>query len=59
AVEFSRNGRFLQAAFTPALRALRSFVFQAYQMLFAPFSGVSFIGFPELAGIAFLRRPPH
>ena len=37
AVEFSRNGRFLRAAFQRALRALRSFVFQAYQMFSAPF----------------------
>ncbi|MFB7376292.1 hypothetical protein, partial [Kitasatospora purpeofusca] len=37
AVEFSRNGHFLQAAFTPALRALRSFVFPAYQMFSVPF----------------------
>ncbi|MFJ9697656.1 hypothetical protein, partial [Kitasatospora sp. NPDC101183] len=42
-------GRFLQAAFQRALRALRSFVFPAYQMFSAPFSGVSFIRFP-LAG---------
>ncbi|MFJ2779206.1 hypothetical protein, partial [Kitasatospora sp. NPDC087315] len=40
-VEFSRNGHFLQAAFQRALRALRSFVFSAYQMFSAPFSGVS------------------
>ncbi|WP_231591118.1 hypothetical protein, partial [Saccharothrix sp. ST-888] len=33
----SRNGRFLQAAFQRALRALRSFVFPAYQMFSAPF----------------------
>ncbi|MFJ6623664.1 hypothetical protein ACIQOW_39610, partial [Kitasatospora sp. NPDC091335] len=32
---------------------LRSFVFQAYQMFSAPFSGVSFIRFPELVGVAF------
>ncbi|MFG2819299.1 hypothetical protein ACGFX4_07710, partial [Kitasatospora sp. NPDC048365] len=32
AVEFSRNGRFLRTAFQRALRALRSFVFQAYQI---------------------------
>ncbi|MFB7380306.1 hypothetical protein ACFC6U_36400, partial [Kitasatospora purpeofusca] len=32
AVEFSRNGHFLQAAFTPALQALRSFVIPAYQI---------------------------
>ncbi|MFJ2810460.1 hypothetical protein, partial [Kitasatospora sp. NPDC087271] len=50
AVEFSRNGHFLQAAFQRALRALRSFVFPAYQMFSAPFSGVSFIRFPELVG---------
>ncbi|MDH6580785.1 hypothetical protein P3T29_006479, partial [Kitasatospora sp. MAP5-34] len=34
------------ASFKPlsqALRALRSFVFQAYQMFSAPFTGVSFI----------------
>ncbi|MFD8708437.1 hypothetical protein ACFV1W_38650, partial [Kitasatospora sp. NPDC059648] len=37
-------------AFQRALRALRSFVFPAYQMFSAPFSGVSFIQFPELAG---------
>jgi hypothetical protein len=37
AVEFSRNGRFLRAAFQQTLRALRSFVFQAYQMFSAPF----------------------
>ncbi|MFE2111210.1 hypothetical protein ACFXAF_35840, partial [Kitasatospora sp. NPDC059463] len=41
-------GRFHQAAFTPALRALRSFVFPAYQMFSAPFSGASFI---QLAGV--------
>ncbi|MER7757802.1 hypothetical protein, partial [Kitasatospora sp. NPDC097643] len=50
AVEFSRNGHFLRTAFQRALRALRSFVFPAYQMFSAPFSGVSFIRFPELAG---------
>ncbi|MFC5665612.1 hypothetical protein ACFP3U_21860, partial [Kitasatospora misakiensis] len=43
-------------AFTPALRALRSFVFPAYQTFSAPFSGVSFVGFPELVGVTFLRR---
>ncbi|MFF8774650.1 hypothetical protein, partial [Kitasatospora sp. NPDC015120] len=53
AVEFSRNGRFHRAAFIPTLRALRSFVFPAYQMFSAPFSGVSFIRFPELAGVTF------
>ncbi|MFJ8472967.1 hypothetical protein, partial [Kitasatospora sp. NPDC094011] len=53
AVEFSRNGRFLRTAFQRALRALRSFVFPVYQMFSAPFSGVSFIRFPELAGAAF------
>ncbi|MEV7359414.1 hypothetical protein, partial [Kitasatospora sp. NPDC091276] len=37
AVEFSRNGHFLQVAFQRALRALRSFVFPAYQMFSAPF----------------------
>ncbi|MFF2351741.1 hypothetical protein ACFVVL_18405, partial [Kitasatospora sp. NPDC058115] len=37
AVEFSRNGRFHQAAFTPALRAFRSFVSPAYQMFSVPF----------------------
>ncbi|MDH6710328.1 hypothetical protein P3T27_007077, partial [Kitasatospora sp. MAA19] len=42
AVEFSRNGHFLRTAFQRALRALRSFVFPAYQMFSAPFSGVSF-----------------
>ncbi|MFD5613907.1 hypothetical protein, partial [Kitasatospora sp. NPDC127060] len=47
------NGRFLRTAFQRALRALRSFVFPAYQMFSAPFSGVSFIRFPELAGAAF------
>ena len=41
AVEFSRNGRFLRTAFQRALRALRSFVFPAYQMFSAPFSGAS------------------
>ncbi|MFF9647175.1 hypothetical protein, partial [Kitasatospora aureofaciens] len=40
------NGRFLRTAFQRALRALRSFVFPAYQMFSAPFSGVSFIRFP-------------
>ncbi|MER8105900.1 hypothetical protein, partial [Kitasatospora sp. NPDC094016] len=50
AVEFSRNGHFLRTAFQRALRALRSFVFPAYQMFSAPFSGVSFIRFPELVG---------
>ncbi|RGD61949.1 hypothetical protein DR950_33155 [Kitasatospora xanthocidica] len=32
---------------------LRSFVLPAYQTFSAPFSGVSFIRFPELAGSAF------
>ncbi|MFJ2865174.1 hypothetical protein, partial [Kitasatospora sp. NPDC087314] len=40
-------------AFQRALRALRSFVFPAYQMFSAPFSGVSFIRFPELVGFTF------
>ncbi|MDH6706236.1 hypothetical protein P3T27_002959, partial [Kitasatospora sp. MAA19] len=53
AVEFSRNGHFLRTAFQRALRALRSFVFPAYQMFSAPFSGVSFIRFPELVRFAF------
>ncbi|MFJ8478066.1 hypothetical protein, partial [Kitasatospora sp. NPDC094011] len=43
----------LRTAFQRALRALRSFVFPAYQMFSAPFSGVSFIRFPELVGSAF------
>src|SRR4030095_3214683 len=45
AVEFSRNGHFLRTAFQRTLRAFRSFVFPAYQMFSAPFSGVSFIRF--------------
>ncbi|MFD5088743.1 hypothetical protein ACFVYP_36055, partial [Kitasatospora sp. NPDC058201] len=48
---------FLQAAFTPALRALRSFVFPAYQTFSAPFPalhssdsrwGISFDFAPKL-----------
>ncbi|MER7674058.1 hypothetical protein ABTY61_37145, partial [Kitasatospora sp. NPDC096128] len=52
------NGRFLRTAFQRALRALRSFVFPAYQMFSAPFSGVSFIRFP-LAGFPanFVPKP--
>ncbi|MEV7603322.1 hypothetical protein AB0O91_38725, partial [Kitasatospora sp. NPDC089797] len=46
-------GRFLRTAFQRALRALRSFVFPAYQMFSAPFSGVSFIRFSELVGPLF------
>ncbi|MFF0412361.1 hypothetical protein ACFYUY_18245, partial [Kitasatospora sp. NPDC004745] len=46
-------GHFLRSAFQQALRALRSFVFPAYQTLSAPFSGVSFIRFSELVGVAF------
>ncbi|MFG3229766.1 hypothetical protein ACGF07_33975, partial [Kitasatospora sp. NPDC048194] len=49
AVEFSRNGHFLQAAFQRALRALRSFVFPAYQIFSAILTGFVFPEFP-LAG---------
>ncbi|MGW3040736.1 hypothetical protein ACWC9T_11975, partial [Kitasatospora sp. NPDC001159] len=50
AVEFSRNGHFLQAAFQRALRALRSFVFPVYQMFSAPFPEFHSSNFPELTG---------
>ncbi|MFF0416365.1 hypothetical protein ACFYUY_38785, partial [Kitasatospora sp. NPDC004745] len=51
AVEFSRNGHFLRSAFQQALRALRSFVFPAYQILAAVsyrlrFSEFPLVGFP-------------
>ncbi|MET8629490.1 hypothetical protein ABZW30_38120, partial [Kitasatospora sp. NPDC004669] len=49
AVEFSRNGHFLRTAFQRALRALRSFVFPAYQIFSAIFTGFVFSEFP-LAG---------
>ncbi|MFD9129367.1 hypothetical protein, partial [Kitasatospora sp. NPDC059571] len=63
AVEFSRNGHFLRTAFQRTLRAFRSFVFPAYQMFSAPFSGVSFIGLlrpfgaPELYQSSFTGFP--
>ncbi|MFJ1708942.1 hypothetical protein, partial [Kitasatospora sp. NPDC088346] len=46
AVEFSRNGHFLRTAFQRALRALRSFVFSAYQMFSGRFTGFRFSDFP-------------
>ncbi|MEU9134025.1 hypothetical protein AB0D08_39120, partial [Kitasatospora sp. NPDC048540] len=46
AVEFSRNGHFLRTAFQRALRALRSFVFRAYQMFSGRFTGLHFPEFP-------------
>ncbi|MGW3044096.1 hypothetical protein ACWC9T_29555, partial [Kitasatospora sp. NPDC001159] len=49
AVEFSRNGHFLRTAFQRALRALRSFVFPAYQIFSAVLTSFVFSEFP-LAG---------
>ncbi|MFJ8044595.1 hypothetical protein ACIRBX_29240, partial [Kitasatospora sp. NPDC096147] len=52
AVEFSRNGGFLRSAFRQALRALRSFVFSAYQINFGRFTGFIRSEFPLGEGFA-------